>query len=64
VCVCFCIWYGLYIYVIYIYIYIYIRFVFGASFCISMMVLNFFASVLLDAMDAMFFLYAVDRDHR
>ena len=53
------------VWLIYIcYIYIYIRFVFGASFCISMMVLNFFASVLLDAMDAMFFLYAVDRDHR
>jgi len=40
------------------------RFVFGASFCISMLVLNFYASVLLDAMDAMFLLYAIDRDHR
>jgi len=40
------------------------RFVFGASFCISILVLNFFASVLLDAMDAMFLLYAIDRDHR
>ena len=30
----------------------------------TMQVLNFFASVLLDAMDAMFLLYAVDRDHR
>jgi len=39
------------------------RFVFGASFCISMLVLNFYASVLLDAMDAMFLLYAIDRDH-
>jgi hypothetical protein len=27
-------------------------------------VLNYFASVLLDAMDAMFLLYAIDRDHR
>ena len=40
------------------------RFVFAASFCISCLVLNFFASVLLDAMDAMFLLYAIDRDHR
>ncbi|EKX43012.1 hypothetical protein GUITHDRAFT_163997 [Guillardia theta CCMP2712] len=40
------------------------RFVFVTSFCISSLVLNFFASVLLDAMDAMFLLYAMDRDHR
>jgi len=40
------------------------RFVFGASFCIATLVLNYFASVLLDAMDAMFLLYAIDRDHR
>ncbi len=36
----------------------------GTSFFISLLVLNFYASVLLDATDAMFLLYAIDRDHR
>jgi len=40
------------------------RFVLMASFVISLLVLNFFASLLLDAMDVLFLLYAMDRDNR
>jgi len=39
------------------------RFFLLASLCVSTLVLNFFASVLLDASDAMLLLLAIDRDN-
>ena len=39
------------------------RFFLLSSLCVSLLVLNFFASVLLDASDAMLLLLAIDRDN-